>query len=298
MNQKTKTKLKYFLITLPFLIFVFAFSYVPLFGWAIAFSDFRMGQRFTDITFVGLKHFIKLIGDSDILRVLQNTLAMSFLKILFSPLPIVFAILFNEIRSVRTKKVVQTVATLPNFISWVVVYGLGFALFSSQGVFNQVCKSLSLPYSPYGLIGDGDHVWAFQTALSIWKSVGWETIIYMATIVGLDMELFDAAKVDGANKLQLIRHVTIPGLMPTYLVLLLLNVSNLLNSGFDQYYTFWNSMVSNKIEVLDYYVYRIAFTAGQYPYSIAIGMLKSILSILLLLFVNWVAKKVRGSSLI
>lgn len=298
MSSKKRIGLKYLLMAMPFLIFIFAFAYVPLFGWAYAFFDYKVGQGFLDAKFVGLDNFAKLIGDGDILRVLRNTLVMSFLGLLTSPLPVLFAIMLNDIRSSRMKKIVQTTTTLPNFISWIVVYGLTFSLFSSQGMVNELLKQLHLPYSEFGLLGDGASVWWFQMALSIWKGLGWSTIIYIAAITGIDMELYDAAKVDGANKVQLIKHVTVPGLIPTYLVLLLLSVSNLLNNGFDQYYMFWNSMVSDKIEVLDFYIYKLGFKSNQYSYSIAIGMLKSLVCITLLFVTNKISKKLRGSSLI
>ncbi len=298
MNARKKRGLKYLLMAMPFVIFVFAFSYVPLFGWYYAFTDYKIGQLFTQAEFVGLKHFQKLIHDTDVLRVLRNTLVMSGLNILVSPLPVAFAIMLSEIRGRRTKKVVQTVTTLPNFISWIVVYGVAFSIFSSNGLWNQILEILHLPTSQVGLIGDGDSVWGFQLVLLIWKTLGWNSIIYLAAITGIDTELYDAAKVDGANKIQLIRHITVPGLMPTFLVLLLLNVGNMLSNGFDQYYIFWNTFTADKIEVLDYYVYKLAFKAGQYSYSIALGMLKSLISIILLAFVNWISKKVRGYSLI
>ncbi|MGN1141923.1 MAG: ABC transporter permease, partial [Oliverpabstia sp.] len=288
----------YLLMALPFLIFVFAFSYVPLFGWYYSFTDYKVGQLFTSAEFVGLKHFNKLLHDTDVIRVLRNTLVMSGLNILTSPLPVAFAIMLSEMRGRRSKKIVQTVTTLPNFISWIVVFGVAYSIFSSNGLWNQVMEVLHLQKSQAGLIGDGNHVWGFQLMLLIWKSLGWNSIIYLAAITGIDTELYDAAKVDGANKIQLIRHITIPGIMPTFLVLLLLNVGNILSNGFEQYYIFWNTFTADKIEVLDYYVYKLAFRAGQYSYSIAIGMVKSIVSVGLLALVNWISKKVRGYSLI
>ncbi len=298
MDGHKRRGIRYLFMAIPFMVFIFAFSYAPLLGWYYAFADYKVGQFYTDAKFVGMKNFIRLFQDDQIIRVLRNTLAMSLLNLAASPLPVAFAIMLNEIRGKRTQKVVQTVATLPNFISWIVVFGVAFTVFSAHGLFNQILGMLHLPTSPGGLIADGEHVWGFQLALSIWKNLGWDSIIYLAAITGIDAELYDAAKVDGANKLQLIRHITIPGIMPTFLVLLLLSISNLLSNGFEQYYVFWSSMVSDRIEVLDYYVYKIAFRAGLYSYSIVIGMLKSVVSIFMLGLVNWISKKVRGYSLI
>ena len=297
-NRKRQKGMKYLLLALPFLIFVFAFCYVPLFGWIYALFDYKMWQRFSDARFVGLANFAKLLNDRDILRVLRNTMVMSLLNILCSPLPALFAIMLNDIRSRKIKKFVQTTTTLPNFLSWIVVFGLAFSLFSSQGVVNGFLKQMNLPVSEFGLLGDGNNVWRFQLGLSIWKSLGWNTIIYMAAITGIDTELYDAAKVDGAGSLQLVRYITAPGLIPTYLVLLLLSVGNLLNNGFDQYYMFWNSMVSDKIEVLDYYIYKLGFQSNQYSYSIVIGMLKSLVSVALLFTANKISRRLRGNPLI
>ena len=298
-KRKYKKKgIQYFLMSIPFLVYVFAFSYVPLLGWLLAFSDYRAGMRITDIEIKGVQAFVKIFSDRNALRVLRNTLVMSGLGLLVSPISVIFAIMLNEIRSMKFKKFTQTVTTLPHFIGWVVVYGLAFSLFSNSGVVNQLLKLLGLPTSQFGLLGNGDAVWTVQTLFGLWKGLGWNAIVYMAAIAGIDMELYDAAKVDGADRVQLIRHITLPGLIPTYLVLLLLSVGSLLSNGFEQYYVFWNAMVSDKIEVLDYYVYKIGFTANQYPYSIAISMLKSVVSIILLFVANGISKGLRGDSLV
>lgn len=289
--------LKYLLIALPFMIFIFAFHYVPLLGWAYAFFDYKPGRMFWDVEFAGLKHFKRLFTDASIPRILKNTLIMSGLTLLSSPFPMFLAILINDIKSVRVKKLIQTITTLPHFISWVIVFGLAHALFGPSGLVNDLLKLLNLPYSEFGLIGDPDAVWFFQWGIGLWKSLGWNTILYMAAIVGIDSELYDAARVDGANKVQLIRHITLPGMVPTYLVLLLLSISNILSNGFDQYYLFWNSLVAQKIEVLDYYIYNVGLKTGLYSYSIAVCMLKSVVGICILLLANRISKKLRGEGL-
>ena len=297
MSPRKKRGIKYLLITIPYLIFIFAFCYAPLFGWGYAFVEYRAGFPIWKSEFVGLKYFTRLFTDKETFRILRNTLVMSFLGILTSPLPVFSAILINEVRNTKIKKVVQTVTTLPNFISWVIIYGLAFSFFSNSGLINQILGSLGLPTSEFGLIGDVRYTWTFMLLLGIWKGLGWNSIIYLAAITGLDPELYDAAKVDGANKLQLIRHITIPGIIPTYLVLLLLEVSNILSNGFEKYYMFWNSLVADKIEVLDYYIYKVGFTNGRYSYGIAIGMMKSLIAIALLFMVNFISKKLRGNSI-
>lgn len=299
MGYRKWRRFKHFLLLLPFLIHIFIFAYMPLMGWSFAFFNYKPGQvQFSEMEFVGLRYFQKFFTDWQLPRILRNTLIFSGLGLLVTPLPIFMAVLLNEMRNTKAKKLVQTITTFPNFVSWIIVFGLAQALFSSTGLLNEVLDMLGLPKSQFGLIGDGDIVWGFQAALGVWKSLGWSSIVYLAAIAGIDAELYDAGKVDGANKLQLIRHITLPGLSSTYVVLLLLNISNIINVGFEQYYAFRNSLTADKIEVLDYYIYSTGLGASQYSYSIAIGIIKSGISITLLLIVNWISRKLRGSSIV
>lgn len=301
-GRKKLRGIKYLLLAVPFLIYVFAFSYVPLVGWIYSVFDYKIGQKFLDfgsMVFVGLGNFQKLFTErSEVLRVLRNTLALSALGLLATPVPVVFAIMFNEIKNSKFKKFVQTATTLPNFISWIIVYGVAFAFFSVNGFVSVLMQKIGIQPPVMGILGDVDHTWVLQWILGIWKSFGWSAIIYIAAITGIDSELYDAAKVDGANKIQSILHITIPGIMPTYVVMFLLAVSNILSNGFDQYFMFYNPMVADKIEVLDYYVYKVGFYINDYSYSITLGMLKSILGIVLLFTANALSKKIRGESIV
>ena len=301
-GRKKLRGIKYLLLAVPFLIYVFAFSYVPLVGWIYSVFDYKIGQKFLDfgsMVFVGLGNFQKLFTErSEVLRVLRNTLALSALGLLATPVPVVFAIMFNEIKNSKFKKIVQTATTLPNFISWIIVYGVAFAFFSVNGFVSVLMQKIGIQPPVMGILGDVDHTWVLQWILGIWKSFGWSAIIYIAAITGIDSELYDAAKVDGANKIQSILHITIPGIMPTYVVMFLLAVSNILSNGFDQYFMFYNPMVADKIEVLDYYVHKVGFYINDYSYSITLGMLKSILGIVLLFTANALSKKIRGESIV
>lgn len=301
-GRKKLRGIKYLLLAVPFLIYVFAFSYVPLVGWIYSVFDYKIGQKFLDfgsMVFVGLGNFQKLFTErSEVLRVLRNTLALSALGLLATPVPVVFAIMFNELKNSKFKKIVQTATTLPNFISWIIVYGVAFAFFSVNGFVSVLMQKIGIQPPVMGILGDVDHTWVLQWILGIWKSFGWSAIIYIAAITGIDSELYDAAKVDGANKIQSILHITIPGIMPTYVVMFLLAVSNILSNGFDQYFMFYNPMVADKIEVLDYYVYKVGFYINDYSYSITLGMLKSILGIVLLFTANALSKKIRGESIV
>lgn len=297
-RKRNKESIQLFLIALPFVLFIFAFSYVPLFGWAYAFTDYRAGKGLTDIEFVGLQHFIAIWNNRrELFRVLRNTFALSLLGLLFSPLPVVFAILINEIKSSKFRKLVQTFTTLPNFISWIVVFTLTFAMFSADGMVNGVLRKFGAE-SIMNPLGNNDIAWGFQWALATWKSLGWNAIIYIAAITGIDSELYDAVHVDGANRWQTIWHVTVPGLYSTFFVLLLLQISNILSNGFDQYFVFYNPLTADKLEVLDYYVYKIGVLTNNYPQSIALGMFKTIISVTLLFGANKLSQRMRGESIV
>jgi ABC-type polysaccharide transport system permease subunit len=285
-------------MALPFLLPVILFSYMPLFGWSLAFYNYKPGIPIFQNEFVGFRYFIMFLTDRvDMLRVMKNTVVFALLGYLVSPLPMLFAIMLNELRSVRYKKLVQTFTTVPNFISWVIIFSLAFMIFSTEGVLNSFLTSIGLQAVPT-VLGNNDAVYWFQTAIGQWKGVGWGAIIYLAAIAGIDQELYEAAAIDGANRLKNIWHITVPLLMPTYLVLLLLSIGNFVNVGFEQFFVFNNPVVARNIEVLDLYVYRRVLMGQDYSFAIAIGIMKSVVGITLLFIGNAIAKRVRGTNLI
>lgn len=301
-NTKKLYSYKLFLMVFPFLVLVFLFSYFPLHGWAYAFYDYRPPFQLKDCEFVGLKWFTTLFSNASkrkqIFDVMLNTFAMSGLSILFSWLPMAFAILLSEIKCNWFKKVVQTLTTLPHFISWVLVYALAFSLFSSSGMVNNLCIRLGVYDTPVLYLQMTDHVWMMMWLLSTWKGTGWSAIMYIAAIAGIDQELYEAAYVDGAGRFRVIWHITIPSLLPTYFVLLMMNVANFLNNGVDQYYVFQNAFNKDKIQVLDLYVYNLGLGSGSYSLATAISIMKSIISLTLLFTVNTLSKTLRGESII
>ena len=301
-NAKKLYSYKLFLMVFPFLVLVFLFSYFPLHGWAYAFYDYRPPFQLKDCEFVGLKWFTTLFSNASkrkqIFDVMLNTFAMSGLSILFSWLPMAFAILLSEIKCNWFKKVVQTLTTLPHFISWVLVYALAFSLFSSSGMVNNLCIRLGVYDTPVLYLQMTDHVWMMMWLLSTWKGTGWSAIMYIAAIAGIDQELYEAAYVDGAGRFRVIWHITIPSLLPTYFVLLMMNVANFLNNGVDQYYVFQNAFNKDKIQVLDLYVYNLGLGSGSYSLATAISIMKSIVSLTLLFTVNTLSKTLRGESII
>lgn len=295
----TKQGINLLLLAVPFILFITLFCYVPLAGWALAFLNYKPGIPLSRTPFVGFENFkyIFMFGD-DVLNALKNTLAMSFLGILTSPLPIAFAIMLTEFPGKRFKKLIQTVTTIPNFISWVIVFSLAFSIFSRYGAFNTIMLNMGLISTPTDILANRDAVWFFQCALGIWKGLGWASIIYFAAIAGLDAELYDAAKVDGAGRFKRIWHITIPGISETYIVLLLLSIGSLLSNGLDQYLVFYNPIVADRIEVLDYFIYRVGILKTDYSFSTAVGILKSIVSIAMLFTANGISKKIRGKSIV
>lgn len=302
-EEKMEMPEKYtlFLMLLPIIILAFVFLYLPLYGWRYSFFDYEAGGTLSRENFVGFKWFTILFRNqatvNDILRVLRNTLAMSGLGILTSWVPMAFAIFLNEIRSNRFKRVVQTVTTIPNFISWVLVYAIALAIFSTEGFLNSFLDLFNANRNINWLMSS-EHTWLKMLLWGIWKSLGWSAIVYIAAIAGIDQELYEAAKIDGAGRFQRIRHITVPGLMPTYLVLLLLTIAGALSNGLEQYLMFQNANNKDVIEVLDLYVYNIGITGGRIPLSTVIGMTKSLVSIALLMFANRVSKSVRGEGII
>jgi len=299
-NKKKWYSFKLFLFILPFIALVLLFSYYPLYGWVYAFYDYRPPRPFSDAEFVGLKWFKSLVENpikvKQLLQVLKNTFVMSGITLGTSWIPMLFAVFMNELKCVPFRKFVQTVTTLPNFISWVLVYSVAFSLFNSTGMMNTLLFKLGLTTEPILFLQSSENVWLTQWLWLTWKNLGWAAIMYIAAISSIDDELFQAAKVDGATRMQTIRYITIPSLLPTFFVLLMINIGNFLSNGMEQYYVFQNAFNKEYIQVLDLYVYNLAMGSGSYSVSVAISMLKSVVSVILVVGANWVSKVTRGES--
>lgn len=305
---KKKTRLidqggfRLWLLSLPFLILIFLFSYLPLYGWVYALFDYKPGRALLDCKFVGLDNFTRMFADKyaleDIVRVMKNTLGMSLIGISTSGLPMMFAVFLAEIKSKHYRKAVQTLTTIPNFISWVLVYSVAYAMFSvNDGFVNRLLMDLGILDEGINFLASGKHVWLSMWLWGTWKGLGWSAIMYIAALTGIDQEQYEAAAVDGAGRMQKIWHITIPGLLPTYFVLLLLSIANLVNNGMEQYFVFQNAMNKEYIEVLDLYVYNQGMVGINYSYSTAVSILKSIVSVTLLFVANMSSKLTRGESI-
>ena len=305
-DEKCKIEAPYqlFLMLLPFLLLVFVFSYLPLWGWRFAFFDYTPGDTLSWDKWVGLKWFKAPFENpatrNDILRVLRNTLVMSGLGILGSWLPMIFAIFLSEIKNSATRRVIQTLTTIPNFISWVLVYAIAFCIFGTEGFISSLMINSGFWDKGKNMLMGSNGIWLKMWLWGVWKSLGWSAIMYIAAISGIDQQLYEAATVDGAGRFQKMWHITVPELLPTYVVLLILSISGILSNGMDQYLVFKNPTNQGPIEVLDLYVYQLTFGASSnsnIPFSTVVSMFKSLVSVVLLFITNKISKLVRGNSI-
>lgn len=280
-----------YIMLLPGVLYFLIFKYVPMYGLVMAFQDFRPGLGFLNSPWVGLKHFERLFGEPQFWRLFRNTLLLAIYNLVFFfPAPILLALMLNEVRREKFKRFVQTLVYIPHFVSWVVVVGICYILFTTEnGVVNELLYRLTGEKIPFLLSPE----W-FRTVIvsqQIWKEVGWGTIIFLAALTGVDMQLYEAARIDGASRLRQIWHVTLPAIRSTIVILLILRLGNFLDTGFEQIFLMLTATNREVGEVFDTFVYTKGLTQGQYSYSAAVGMFKSVVALALVLGANWTAKK-------
>ncbi|XEC97738.1 ABC transporter permease [Paenibacillus tarimensis] len=281
------------LMSVPFLIWLFIFKYVPLWGWTIAFQKYRPNKKLFEQTWVGFDHFKFLFQDDAFLRVLRNTLAMSLINLVLGFVTaITLAILLNELRQVVFKRFVQTVSYLPHFISWVVAASIiSTALSANGGIINEALMWLGLINEPVLWLGKGEYFWGILGISEVWKNVGWNTIIYLAAMTMIDPAQYEAAEIDGAGRFKRIWHITLPGMKPVIVILLIMNLGHLLESGFEPQYLLGNGMNVDYSENLDIFVLKYGISMGNFSLSIAAGMFKTVISFILLFAANNIAKR-------
>jgi putative aldouronate transport system permease protein len=292
------------------MIFFVIFAYIPMSGLIIAFKDYRSVTGFAGFftspwtANFGLRHFIALFKDPWFGRILRNTLGISLIKLVFSfPAPIIFALALNELRYGKFKRVVQTISYLPHFISWVVVYGLVFTFLNTQnGLVNRALYELGLIVQPVNVLANADTFWALAVITDVWKELGWWSIIFLAAITGIDPALYDAAKIDGAGRFQCILHITLPGIRGTITVLLILAIGGLFSGGmggsnFEQTFLMGNSVNYQTSMVIGYYAYQMGILNQRYSFATAVGMFQSVISLILVLAANRIAKKLTGEGI-
>ena len=272
-------------------VYGFIFYYLPLAGWAMAFQNYKPKNGLFHSAFVGLKKFEILFSDITFLRVIRNTLAMGVINLVVTfIMAIVFAILLNELKSKGGKKVVQTISYLPHFLSWIIVAGILHDALSGTGIINDLLLRFHLISQPINFFAHTQYFWPIVAFANIWKETGWNAIIYLAAITAIDLSLYEAASIDGAGRWAKIRYVTLPGIKPTIIILLLMNVGNVLNAGFEVQYLLGNGLVQSVSQTIDIYVLKWGISQGDYALGTAAGIFKSLVSIILIMVANRIAK--------
>lgn len=290
------------LILLLALAYLMLFCYAPMSGLLIAFKDYSISTGFAGFfadTWVGLKWFKEFFSDYMFGTLLRNTIVLSVLKLLIAfPLPILFAIMLNEVRSLPFKKLVQTASYLPHFISWVIVAGICYTMFSTQnGLINEVLMNLGLIDEPIGFLFRGDLYWSMAVGTEVWKETGWSAIIYIAAITGIDSQLYEAAQIDGAGRLQRIRYITLPSIKGTVVLMFILALGGLLGGNMEQALLFKNNFNYEYSQIIQSYVLAIGLQKFRFDYATAIGLLQSIISLILVFGGNWVSRKFLKTSI-
>ncbi len=278
--------------TVIFLLWWAVFFLAPIYGIIYSFFDYTPGRTLTMDKFVGLKHFASFFTSKDAIKIIRNTLVISGLNLTIGHLaPIVLALQLDELRQGIFKKTVQTISYLPYFVSWVVVASLVITLLNSEGVVNEVLMKLGITSSPIPFLTEGKYFWALITCVNIWKNIGWNTILYMSAIAGIDQSLYEAGAVDGITRWGMVRYITIPCILPTIVMLFILSIGNLLNLGYEQNLLLGQATTRSYWEIIDTYVYRYGIQKGRYSFSIAIGLMKSVIGLILVFISNSIARR-------
>jgi len=268
------------------------FCYLPLAGWMMAFQNYKPKDGLFHSAFIGLAKFEQLFSDSTFIRVIRNTLGMGVINLVVTFVAaIVFAILLNEVKSNGGKKTVQTISYLPHFLSWIIVTGILHDALSSTGIINELLLKFHILDQPLNFFAHPKYFWPIVAFANVWKETGWNAIIYLSAITAIDPSLYEAANMDGAGRWARIRYVTLPGIKPTIMILLLMNVGNVLNAGFEIQYLLGNGLVKSVSETIDIYVLKWGISQNDFSIGTAAGIFKSFVSIVLIVIANQIAKK-------
>lgn len=291
-----KKKFIYAMFLLP-LAYYIIFEYVPIYGISIAFQNYIPGKPFIGNEWIGLKNFELVFKSKPFFEALRNTVIISFYKILLGfPFPIIIALLLNEVRCRPLKKTVQTAIYFPYFVSWVIVGAIITSMFSiNDGLINMLLDSLGM--DKIKVLGNPKYFRALLVLSSVWKEAGMRSIIYLAAITSVDANVYEAALIDGANRRQQIWYVTLPGIASTVMILFILQLGSVLSAGMEQTMVLLNPLVANVGEIIDTYVYKIGLKQGDYSFSTAVGLFKSLVGYILVVGSNWLSKKFRGESI-
>jgi putative aldouronate transport system permease protein len=280
-----------YVLALPGILFFLIFKFVPMWGVVISFQNFSPFAGITGSEWVGFEHFERFFTNPDFMLLFRNTMAINLMNlVLFFPLPIVLSLLLNELRSVLYQRVIQSIVYMPHFLSWVIISGLTFLLFAKgEGLVNKMLEGLG--FARIDFLTNPDTFWAMLTVQSIWKECGWGTILFLAAMASIDPGVYEAAKIDGAGRFRQMWHITLPAIRTVIITLLILRLGHMLDVGFEQVFLMYNGAVSQVAEVFDTYVYRVGIQQGEFSYSTAAGLFKSIVGLVLVVIANWISKK-------
>lgn len=285
-------------MTIPFVIWLIIFKYLPIWGWTMAFQNFKPAQTFAEQEWVGLDHFKFLFLDNHFLRVLRNTIAMSVINLVLGFITAIgLAILINELRNVGFKRMVQTISYLPHFLSWVVAASIVSFTLSFEGIINDLLIRFNFVEDPVLWLGVGKYFWGILGAAETWKNVGWNAIIYLAAIAMIDQEQYEAAIIDGASRLQRIRYITLPGMSTVIVILLIMNLGYILESGFEPQYLLGNPLNVDYSENIDIFVLKYGISMGNFSLATAAGIFKTVVSFIFLFAANSISKRLGGARL-
>lgn len=287
------------LMVIPGLLFIFVFSYIPMYGVLMAFQDYDLYKGFLASNWVGLKHFEMFYNSPEFWTIMRNTVVISLLKLLIGfPAPILLALMLNEVRRVAFKKIIQTVSYLPHFLSWVIVSGFVMSILSTDnGSLNILLESVNLIDEPIGFLSIPEYFWSILVTTGVWKEIGFSSIVYLAAIAGIDPSMYEAAEMDGAGKIKQIFLITVPSIMPVVTIFLILAIGNLLSAGFEDILLLAkNPLLREVSDVIDTYVYRVGIQNSRFSYATAVGLFKAVISVGMLTIANAVARK-SGNSL-
>lgn len=287
---------------IPGILFILVFTFIPLYGVIIAFKDYNVVTGIKGILsseWVGLANFKEFVTDINFWNMLRNTLGINILALCINfPITIIFALLLNELSFPRFKKLTQTITYLPHFISWSIFGGLIINILSpSNGVVNYLLTQTGLIAEPIHFLGEKQYFWLLAVLTQLIKDLGWSAILYLAAIAGIDQEMYEAAYMDGASRFRRIWHITLPAITGTIVILLVFSISNILNSGFDQFFVLQNPLNIDASEVIDTYVYKIGLQEFRMEYATAVGLMKTVIALFLLYFANSLAKKISGKGI-
>jgi putative aldouronate transport system permease protein len=283
-----------YLMVLPGILYIIIFKYIPMYGITIAFQDYKVTSGFHDAPWVGFDNFVNLFSRTGFIRALKNNIIISVAKLVFGfPFPIILSLLINEVRRSKVKKFVQTTIILPNFVSWVVISGLLFALFSpNSGAIKGIIEFFGYNGVMPNLLTDAEHFRSVIVLSHIWKGAGMGTIVYLASIAGIDQGLYEAAIIDGAGRWRQLWHITLSSLRPTIVILLIFRVGEIMYAGFDQIFAMTNDLVISVSDIIDTYVYTLGLAQRKFSLATAAGLFQSSIGMVLVLITNYIAKKI------